>query len=160
MRKLTGLTALSAFLMAFGLIAAGCVTVVAPGGNSNDNANDNMSGDDLMNEEVTVGTAFELATRIGTTTGQQEGEVCGGWYPTEANHVLFVNASLGMTIRVTSDSEAHLWILCGQSNFCGDQVGTNTWSLSRFWTRGSCEIRIGTTEEGVTLDYTLELTPN
>lgn len=147
-----------ACFLTLALFAPACVIVTNPDGNGN--VNDNMFDDDLLDEEVRVGDNLEIATRLGATTGTQEGEVCDGWFPVEANHILFVDQSLGMAIGVTSESEPRLWVLCGQSNFCGEQTDTNTWSLSRFWTTGTCEIRIGTAEQGGTLDYTLELTPS
>ncbi|NOX59560.1 MAG: hypothetical protein GXP29_11985 [Planctomycetes bacterium] len=108
--------------------------------------------------QVTVGTNFVSARRSGTVTGAQEADVCDGWYPVEPNHTLQIDASLGMTVRVTSDDDVRLWVLAGQSNFCGD--GATTQEISRFWTRGSLDIYIGTTEEGKTVDYVLEFIPN
>lgn len=130
-----------------------------------DNLVDNLLGGDVNlpdnNEsamQVTVGTGFVSARRSGTVTSVQETDVCDGWYPVEPNHVLQIDASLGMTVRVTSDDDVRLWMLAGQSNFCGD--GGTAQEVSRFWTRGSLDIYVGTTEEGQTVDYVLEFIPN
>jgi len=139
-------------LLAFGGVS-GCV--VNNPGNGNDN-------EDVEAVEVRVETGFDGATRQKTTTGVEEAGICGGWYPETANHMLYVDAALGMTIRVSSeDGDPHLWVLCGQSNFCGSGVDENTVELSRFWNSGGpCEIFIGTDEQDAELSYTLTFSEN
>ncbi len=149
-------------LLAVGL-AGGCV--VNNPGTGNENGNDNSSGndnEDVEAVEVRVETGFDGVTRQKTTAGVEEAGICGGFYPAEPNHNLYVDASLGMTIRVSSDEgEPMLWVLCGESNFCGSAVDENVVELSRFWSRGGpCEIYIGTTEADQELAYTLTFFEN
>jgi hypothetical protein len=142
------------FLLSIGLVAVlvgGCVEgLVGDGVGLPDNNESAM--------QVTVGSNFVSARRTGTATGAEEVEICDGWFPNEPNNVLQIDASLGMTIKVTSDDDVRLWMLAGQSNFCGD--GATVQEISRFWTRGTIDVYVGTPGEGETVDYVLEFIPD
>lgn len=141
---------LNASLLSIFFLAAGC-----PGGGTG-GPNPDDTDDDLDAVAVVVGDNFALALREGSTVGTQEVAICGGWFPEEAQHVLTIGSGLGMTIRVISNSDARLWVLCGQSNYCGEEVAPGTWEISRFWNTAVCEVYVGTESENGTLDYELE----
>ena len=132
---------------------AGCPA--ATGGNGNSDLNDDPS-----TVAVFAGDGFVATTRAGQATGQQETAICDGWFPLEGNHVLNIRDGVSLTVRITGDTEPRLWVLCGQSNFCGTIVSENTAELSRFWNTGSCEVFAGTPDESGELDYTLEFIAN
>ncbi len=130
-------------------VLVGCTAVVVPGGDNNLNAT-----------EVVVGSGFVSAARTGTTTGVSDDSICDGWYPETPNHVLQIDASLGMAITAegVNGEDVRLWAQSGQSNFCGD--GGSVQELARFWTRGSIDIYVGTTSNGFTAEYNLSFDPN
>lgn len=110
--------------------------------------------DDETAKNVTIETGMGTRTRTGSTTGTQEMTTCGGWFPAEPNHVMTVEDSMSMTVRATSTGDVRLWLLGGQSNFCGE--GTAAQEVFRFWTRGTIEVYVGTANQGEQLDYELE----
>lgn len=117
-----------------------------------------LGDDDVTAQSVVVAPGISTRTREGTTTGTTEDDVCDGFYPAQPNHTLVIDASLALKISVTSAAgTAQLFISCGQSTFCGSEVGDST-EFSRFWTTGNCDIYIGTTEQGATLEYIAQFT--
>lgn len=117
-----------------------------------------LGDDDVTAQSVTVAPGISTRTREGTTTGTTEDDVCAGFYPAQPNHTLIIDGSLALKITVTSDGGTpQLFISCGQSTFCGEEVGGVT-EFSRFWTRGDCDVYIGTTEQNATLEYTAQFT--
>lgn len=111
--------------------------------------------DDVTSRQVTIGSGFTTARREGVSTGTEQVDICDAWFPPTANHVMTVNSSQAMTITVTGDQPPQLWVVCGQSNFCGEATGENTQSLTRFWTRGDCDVCVGVADEGESVDYVL-----
>ncbi len=116
---------------------------------------DGQGDDDVTAHNVTVGPDFGTRTREGTTTGTTEGETCEGFFPAQPNHTLIIDEGLGMTVRVTAIDETRLFILCDDSTFCGETANGVT-KFSRFWNRAECDVFIGTTNQGQTLEYSVE----
>ncbi len=131
------------------MLLAGCTTVALPGADN-----------DLDAAEVVVGSGFISAARSGMTTGVSDESICEGWFPAEPNHVLQIDASLGMKITATgvNGEDVRLWAQAGQSNFCGEGGTAN--ELSRFWTRGTIDIYVGTSSNGFMAEYNLAFLPN
>lgn len=136
-------------------VAAGLCVMVACAPQTGGSANQNLAND-AMNEGVSVAAGFTIATRVGTSTGQQEAAVCEGWFPLEPNHTVTIEGGLNMTVTLVGASDPRLWILCGESHFCGAETAENTWTINRFWTAGTCEVYVGAPSEGEQLQYTLE----
>jgi hypothetical protein len=142
------------------MLAAATGCMMRPSGNTNQNENDNTA-DDQTAFELNIGGAVTEATRIGiTTSGAVEGFCPGFFFPEAPNHLQTVTASLGMTITVTAAEPVGLWVLCGQSNFCGTDSGLNEQQINRFWTSGNCEIYVGSAQADDEVAYTLEFTAN
>ncbi|MCG3136612.1 MAG: hypothetical protein HJJLKODD_00447 [Phycisphaerae bacterium] len=137
-------------VMIGGFLLAGCGT---PAGNQNTNDNQIDDGADVVLDEN-----FEQEMLSASTTGTTEGTVCAGFYPETPNHTLMVASGANMAVGVSNDEgTALLWVLCGQSNFCGEQAG-NLNEVSRFWNTGDCEIYVGTAQQDETIEYTIEFT--
>lgn len=132
-----------------------CLILGCPAGGTGGPDPDNTD-DDLDAVAVVVGDNFGLALREGSTVGTQEVAICGGWFPEVAQHALTIQSGLSMTIRVISTGDARLWVLCGQSNYCGEEVAAGTWEISRFWNTAVCDVYVGTASENAALDYELE----
>jgi hypothetical protein len=116
--------------------------------------------DDLDAVAVIMGGNVSLALRAGSTVGVEEVAICDGWFPAEPQNTLTIASGLGLTIRVIGGSNARLWVLCGQSNFCGEETAVGEWEISRFWNTGVCEVYVGTAEQDAALAYELEFEPD
>lgn len=135
------------------LLAAVIGCAGQPGGQSNGNDN---GDENLASVAVLVTESFSVAHREGDTAGEQEVDICDGWFPIQANHVLTIETGLNMAVRVISTDDVRLWILCGQSNFCGERAAEDTWEVSRFWGAAVCSVYIGAAAQGSQLAYALE----
>ncbi len=144
-----GKNAIGTVLVSLTVLCVGCAGTVSV--DDNDNAADVVS--DAI--EVQITGDLNSVARAGETMGVVD-SFCGGFVSSEANHTMFIDGSLGMTIRVTGSQPLGLWVLCGQSNFCGETVGTNVTEFSRFWTSGSCDVFISVEEQDSQAAYSLE----
>jgi hypothetical protein len=127
---------------------AGCAGAPVPDDNDDDETATN----------VTVDSGFTSAHREGSTTGQQEQAICAGWFPSTPNHTLLIDESSSLTVRASSAGDEKLWVVFGQSNYCGD--GATAQEISRVWGTGTYQIYVGTTTQGAQLDYELDFTAN
>lgn len=118
--------------------------------------NGTVNDNDLLDPEVRVDSSLNVATRTGIAMGTNEVAICDGWFPATASNTLIVEEGLSLRVTVTSGEEPRLHILCGQSNFCGEQSDVNEWSLSRFWGTGVCEVYVGAPNEGDEVSYTIQ----
>lgn len=91
--------------------------------------------------------------REGTATaGSEEDSVCEGFYATTPQHILDVNASQGLEVRISGDAGVRLLLQSGQSKFCA----TPDDSLMRFFTRGEVMVFVGADEAGKTVSYRID----
>ncbi len=137
---------------------AGCATQAPSGGGGG--AAEDMADDDVQDNSatVTIVEGFGAQTRTGQATGDVEFTICDGWFAAEPNNIQNVDDSLSMTIRASGDQNLRLMVICGQSTFCGS--GGTSQEIFRFWTTGSCDVYVGTADEGGTAEYTLEFIEN
>lgn len=115
--------------------------------------------DNLINDPMAFDVNFTDATpnqsRIGTSTTGTEFESdsrCPGFFPAVANHVLDIDASTGLEVRITGDEGVIAALVVGQNRFCT----TPEDPLNRFFTRGELEIFVGSANPGETVNYELE----
>ncbi len=99
---------------------------------------------------------FGKVTFQDSTTGEEVGTGCPGFYPVTANHQMTLNeAMVGLKVRVESEQQLKLWVRFGASNFCPAE-GSNEIARGN-WSAGTYEIFVGTETQGDVADYTLEI---